>query len=66
LFDRCRTEKIEPPAPGRVERVVRSALRTGEETLVGRTASRLGSETVARVNALVQVDDDDPHGPMPS
>jgi hypothetical protein len=57
LLARCRSERIEPPAPGRIDRVVRSALRAGEETLSSRVASRLGDESKARIAALVAVDD---------
>jgi len=36
LLDRCRAERVEPPAKGRLDRIVRSALRLGEETLTRR------------------------------
>src|SRR5205823_1597980 len=44
LLARCLSERIEPPAAGRIDRVVRSALRTGEVTLSARVASRLNDE----------------------
>jgi hypothetical protein len=53
LLARCLSERIEPPAPGRSDRVVRSALRTGEVTLSARVASRLSDESKARIAALV-------------
>ena len=34
LIRRCRAERIEPPAPARVTRIVRSALHTGETFLI--------------------------------
>jgi hypothetical protein len=57
LLARCRSERIEPPAPGRVDRVVRSALRAGEETLCSRVSARLGDKSRERITALVAVDD---------
>jgi hypothetical protein len=57
LLARCRSERIEPPAPGRIDRVVRSALRAGEETLSSRVASRLGGESKECIAALAAVDD---------
>jgi len=56
LLERCRVERIEPPAAGRVERIVRSALHTGEMTLTERIAARLDGPIAARIEALV--DDD--------
>jgi len=41
FLDRCRAERVEPPAEGRVDRIVRSALRLGEETLTRRVSARL-------------------------
>lgn len=38
---------------------MRSALRTGEQTLVRRIASRLEPATAERINTLIEVDDDD-------
>ena len=50
---RCRAERIEPPTPGRVDRPIRSALRTAEKTLTIRIAGRLPAEAAARLRALV-------------
>ncbi|MFE1413422.1 DUF4158 domain-containing protein [Streptomyces sp. NPDC058746] len=41
LLKRCREEFIEPPAPDRIKRMVRSALYTAEETWFARIAARL-------------------------
>jgi len=58
---RCRSERIEPPAAGRVDRVVRSALYQAEQMLAARIVGRLSVETAARLRALVAVEvpDDD-------
>jgi len=37
LLVRCRTERIEPPSAGRIDRIVRSALHQGELTLTARS-----------------------------
>jgi hypothetical protein len=58
LLVRCRAERIEPPTSGRIERIVRSALRQAEVTLTGRIAGRLPAGTTARLEALVGVDVD--------
>jgi hypothetical protein len=41
LTARCRHERIEPPTPERTQRIVRSALRTGEDALFAQTLARL-------------------------
>lgn len=53
LLKQCRQERIEPPSPGRITRIVRSALHNAEQTWFHRIAARLEAETVARVLALV-------------
>ena len=52
LRQRCRTEKIEPPAEGQVERVVASALRRFEEAFAADVAARLGPGMCARLEEL--------------
>ena len=62
LRARCRAEKIEPPTAGRVDRMVRSALRRGEELLFGRVTSRLSEPVRARLLGLIApagTDDED-------
>ncbi|MGS2648680.1 hypothetical protein [Streptosporangium sp. LJ11] len=49
----CRAERIEPPGPGRITRIVRSALHNAEETWFAKIAARLDAETTGRVLALV-------------
>jgi len=53
LLAQCRVEKIEPPAAGRVDRVVASALHRGEELLFALVASRIDEQVRARMRALI-------------
>ncbi|MEU4607431.1 DUF4158 domain-containing protein [Kribbella sp. NPDC023972] len=52
---RCRAERIEPPTAGRIDRIVRSALRQAEVTLSCRIAGRLAptATATARLEDLV-------------
>ena len=60
---RCRVQRIEPPTPGRLDRMVRSALHRGEELLFDRVAARLDEPVKARLLALIaEVDDPDVDG----
>ncbi|WP_214417149.1 Tn3 family transposase [Sphaerisporangium fuscum] len=56
LLKQCRAERIEPPSPGRISRIVRSALHNAEQTWFHRIAARPDAMTVARVLALVAAD----------
>jgi Domain of unknown function (DUF4158) len=62
LARRCRAERIEPPAPARVTRIVRSALHSAEEAWFTVIAARAGTEASARVIALVDDDGMDDGG----
>ncbi|MFJ2868221.1 Tn3 family transposase [Kitasatospora sp. NPDC087314] len=53
LLKRCREEFIEPPAPDRITRMVRSALHTVEETWFTTVFARLPDPVRERVLALV-------------
>ncbi len=53
LLARCRVERVEPPAEGRVDRIVRSALRLGEETLTRRVSARLNPAATETILALI-------------
>jgi uncharacterized protein DUF4158 len=53
LLKRCREEFVEAPAPDRITRMVRSALRTAEETWFATVAARLPAGVRDRVLALV-------------
>jgi TnpA family transposase len=59
LLAHCRAERVEPPAAGRVDRIVRSALRTAELNLTARIAERLPAKVVTRLRTLVDVDADE-------
>ncbi len=59
LLARCRAERIEPPAAGRVDRIVRSALHRGEELLLERVVARVPMVVRSRLLALVAVDGDE-------
>lgn len=56
LRQRCRTEQIEPPAEGQVERVVASALRRFEDAFAAGVATRLGPGACARLDELAGQD----------
>ena len=53
LARRCREERIELPAPGRITRMVRSALHNAEETWFDTIAARCGPVASARLLALI-------------
>ncbi|MDN5917571.1 MAG: Tn3 family transposase, partial [Pseudonocardia sp.] len=53
LLERCRSERIEPPARGRCDRMVASALHRAEEALFTRVAGRFPDDVAARVRALI-------------
>jgi TnpA family transposase len=56
LLARCRAERIEPPSPGRVERITASAQESCERQLTGRIVGRLPERSIARLEALVALD----------
>lgn len=58
LLARCRAERIEPPEKTRIERIVRSALHQAEAMQFAQVVSRLETETVVRLDALIAGDDD--------
>ncbi|MDP5317370.1 DUF4158 domain-containing protein [Streptomyces poriferorum] len=66
LLARCREESIEPPTPGRCDRIVGATLREAEESLTALISSRLTEESIERIMALVSggadQDDDGPAG----
>lgn len=59
LLTRCRGERIEPPAPARIDRIVRSALRVSEEALTARVVGRLGDDSRERIAVLLCAEDDE-------
>jgi hypothetical protein len=59
LILRCRAELIEPPTPDRVSEITRSALYQAEQALLALIADRLDPVVVARLEALIAVNDND-------
>lgn len=55
LLARCRADRVEPP--GRLERIVGSARSRFEQRFCDETLARLGTDGVARLEALVADDD---------
>ncbi|MFD3775786.1 DUF4158 domain-containing protein [Streptomyces sp. NPDC058612] len=53
LLERCRAQRIEPPAPGRCDRIVASALHAAEEALTAQVCARLTPEATQRIVSLV-------------
>ncbi|ACZ87518.1 hypothetical protein [Streptosporangium roseum] len=58
LLKHPREERIEPPTPGRISRIVTSGLHNAEVAWSVRIASRLSPETTQRICALVGLDDE--------
>ena len=72
VYARCRAAHLEPPAPKRVERLVRSALRSYEDQVQQQVLARLGPDGFAHIDRLLAIpetDDElppaqaDPHDP---
>ena len=61
---RCRELAIEPPSVDRVERIVRAAIHGHEERLSARVRDRLSPEAHARLEALLQPENDAESGPV--
>jgi Domain of unknown function (DUF4158) len=59
LLARCRRERIEPPGPSRVERVLGAAEALSERRFTARTAGRLTPGAVARLEELIAPGDPD-------
>jgi len=53
LLARCRRERIEPPGPSRVERILGAAEALAERRFTARTAGRLTPGAVARLGELI-------------
>jgi hypothetical protein len=53
LEERCRALFIEPPAPDRINRIVRAAIRAHDESLQAEIAGCLAFETRQRLEALL-------------
>lgn len=53
LYDRCRTIRIEPPSPKRIERLIRSAVRTTDDRFYAATLAQLSPEVQKNLEALL-------------
>jgi TnpA family transposase len=53
LLAELRRRKLEPPTAGRIDRIVAAGLSRGEDVLFDRVLSRLSTEVVAKLVALV-------------
>ncbi|MGH3843499.1 MAG: Tn3 family transposase [Pseudonocardiaceae bacterium] len=62
LLARCREEKIEPPRPARVERLLGAAVAMFEREFTSATIQRVPAEVIARLEELITVDDTDAVG----
>jgi hypothetical protein len=54
LYDRCREQRLEPPTPERIERIMRSALHTADEHFYAETGAKLPPTTRARLDGLLK------------
>jgi hypothetical protein len=70
FYERCRALKIEPPTPGRVERLVVSAARRFEERFCSSVFGRLPEDALLMMDALLATervaDDVEFDGPAPA
>lgn len=57
VHEQCRARRLEPPAPDRVERLVRSAVRAAQERLAEAVAGQLSATTRQALDALVDLPD---------
>jgi hypothetical protein len=53
-YERCRALGLEPPAPGQVDRLVRSVLRSADDHFCATTVQRLSPTTVLALEALLR------------
>jgi len=60
LLGQLSTERIEPPTPARITRIIGSALRTAEQALTSRVSAQIPAAVAARMHALIAEASDDP------
>jgi len=60
LLRQCRVERIEPPSPNRIARIIGSALRQAEQALSAMVRARIPAETAARMAELIEAAADEP------
>lgn len=64
LVDRCRSERIELPSPGRLDRITRSALSRADDLAIAIVVSRIPPVVAAAIHELVVEDLDDDTGEL--
>jgi len=57
LLRRCRSDRIEPPAPSGAQRILGAARASCEQEFTSRTRARLSDESVQRLEQLIAGDD---------
>jgi TnpA family transposase len=53
IYDHCREQRLEPPTPQRIDRIIHAALRTAEERFCAATMTKLSPATRAGLDALL-------------
>jgi hypothetical protein len=53
VYARCQAGRIEPPAAGRIDRIIRSALRVHEDALYRTVLERVGPAGLVQIDALL-------------
>jgi hypothetical protein len=56
VYQRLRAERIEPPTPEQVERLIHSAIHSFEKNFCAATLAKLSEETIAKIDALLNID----------
>jgi hypothetical protein len=56
VYPRLRAERIEPPTPEQVERLIHSATHSFEKNFCTATLAQLSEETIAKIDALLNTD----------
>jgi hypothetical protein len=59
LLTRCREDKVEPPTPGQIERLLGATEAMFERQFTTTTVGRLSAETIAKLQELIDVGDPD-------
>ena len=53
VYQRCRERQIEPPTPGRIERIIHSAIRAADQQIYQDTLAQLSSQVQEKLAALL-------------
>lgn len=54
VYTRCREQRLEPPSPLRIERIIRSALHTADEQFYAETVTKLSPTTRTHLDDLLK------------